>query len=231
MTPLKIDIGCGYAKRPGFVGVDKDAVDGVDHVVDVERAPLPFGDRTVDTIFSAHCLEHLAEHALIFHEMSRVAVDGARLEIWTPYGWTDEAFIYTHRTFFNELHYLHPCYMFPEHWRPILGASWQLEEFQFIVADEVLADLRRHHVSLDFALKHLKGIAVEFGVHLRIWHDAPPPLAMPLRTYSRTRDGERIPVAAPSGAVQASRVRQWLRRLRGRPHREWVAALRRTMTH
>jgi predicted SAM-dependent methyltransferase len=86
---LKIDIGCGYAKRDGFLGVDKDAAPGVDHVVDVEREPLPFGDRTVDTIFSSHCFEHLADQALIFHEMSRVAVNGATLEIWTPYAWTD----------------------------------------------------------------------------------------------------------------------------------------------
>jgi predicted SAM-dependent methyltransferase len=97
---LAIDIGCGWAKRPGFVGVDKDAVPEVDHRVDVEREPLPFADRSVGTIFTSHCLEHLADQALIYREMSRVAVNGATLEIWTPYAWTDEAFIYTHRTFF-----------------------------------------------------------------------------------------------------------------------------------
>jgi hypothetical protein len=50
------------------------------------------------TIFTAHCLEHLAGQVLVFHEMSRVAANGAGREIWTPYAWTDEAFIYTHRT-------------------------------------------------------------------------------------------------------------------------------------
>ena len=132
--------------------------------------------------------------------------NGARLEIWTPYAWTDEAFIYTHRTFFNELHYLHPCYMFREHWRPILGADWQLEEVQFVVADEVLADLRRNRTSLEFALKYMKGVAVEFGVHIRIWHDDPPPPTPPLRTHSLTRDGARLPVAKGRGA----RIRKWL---------------------
>ena len=179
---VKIDIGCGQAKRPGFVGIDKVPGDGVDHVVDVEREKLPFADRSVDAIFTAHCFEHLAEHALVFNEIGRVAVDGAHLEIWTPYAWTNEAFIYTHRTFFTELHYLHPCCMFPEHWRPILGASWQLTEFQFIVTDEVLADLRRNRVGIDFALKYLKGVVVEFGVHIRIWHGDPPAAAEPLRT-------------------------------------------------
>jgi predicted SAM-dependent methyltransferase len=202
---MKIDIGCGHAKRAGFVGVDKEASDGVDHVVDVEREPLPFADRSVDSIFSAHCLEHLAEHALVFNEISRVATDGAHLEIWTPYTWTNEAFIYTHRTFFNELHYLHPCYMFPEHWRPILGASWQLEEFQFVIDEAVQADLRRNRVTLDFALKYLKGVAEEFGTRIRIWHSAPPPLRPARRTYSRTRDGARFPVSA----APTSRLRRW----------------------
>jgi hypothetical protein len=202
---MKIDIGCGHAKRAGFVGIDKEGSDGVDHVVDVEREPLPFADRSVDSIFSAHCLEHLAEHALVFNEISRVAIDGASLEIWTPYAWTNEAFIYTHRTFFNELHYLHPCYMFPEHWRPILGASWQLEEFQFVIDEAVQADLRRNRVSLDFALKYLKGVAEEFGTRIRIWHSAPPPLQPARRTYSGTREGERFPVSA----APTSRLGRW----------------------
>lgn len=192
---LAIDIGCGWAKRPGFIGVDKDAVPDVEHRVDVEREPLPFADRSIGTIFTSHCLEHLADQALIFHEMSRVAANGATLEIWTPYAWTDEAFIYTHRTFFTELHYLHPCVMFPDHWKDILGATWQVREFQFVVSEETLGDLARNGISLDFALKYLKGVAVEFGTHLTIWHEPPPgEMPAPRRTFSITRDGERRPI-------------------------------------
>jgi hypothetical protein len=214
---IRIDIGCGYAKRAGHVGVDKDAVPGVDHVVDVEHAPLPFTDRSVEAIFSSHCLEHLADQALIFHEMSRVAQNGAALEIWTPYAWTDEAFIYTHRTFFTELHYLHPCVMFPDHWKDILGATWQLREFQFVVSEEVQADLARNGVDLDFALKYLKGVAVEFGTHLTIWHEDPPAATPPLRTWSSTRDGTRHPIE-PARRVEPAEVGSrglggWVRRL------------------
>jgi len=211
---VRIDLGCGGAKRAGHVGVDKVAGEDVDHVVDVEREPLPFADRSVDAIFSAHCFEHIAEHALVFNEISRVARDGATLEIWTPYAWTDEAFIYTHRTFFTELHYLHPCVMFPEHWRPILGAAWQLVEVQFVVGDDVRRDLARYDVGLDFALKYLKGVAVEFGVHIRIWHGEAPAAAPPLRTWSPTRDGVRTPIADDAGS-RDSRVARWFRRARG----------------
>ncbi len=222
---LKIDIGCGYAKRAGYIGVDKDAVPGVEHRVDVEREPMPFADRSVGTLFTSHCLEHLGSQALIFHEMSRVAANGATLEIWTPYAWTDEAFIYTHQTFFTELHYLHPCVMFPDHWKDILGATWQLREFQFVVNETVQADLARNGVSLDFALKYLKGVAVEFGTHLTIWHEQPPSFGTPLRTWSTTRDGVRRPiepdeqVTRPAPVSASSRgVAGWLGRL-GRKRR------------
>ncbi len=64
--------------------------------------------------------------------------------------------------------------MFPDHWKDILGATWQLREFQFVVNEAVQADLARNGVSLDFALEYLKGVAVEFGTHLTIWHDGGP---------------------------------------------------------
>jgi len=222
---LKIDIGCGWAKRDGFIGVDKDDVPGVEHRVDVEKDPLPFADRSVGTIFTSHCLEHLASQALVFHEMSRVAANGAELEIWTPYAWTDEAFIYTHQTFFTELHYLHPCVMFPDHWKDILGATWQLREFQFVVNETVQADLARNGVSLDFALKYLKGVAVEFGTHVTIWHDDAPAPSEPRRTFSTTRDGPRHPIEPDAAghrqapvAASSRGVAGWLRRL-GRSNR------------
>ncbi len=226
VKPLAIDIGCGWAKRPGFIGVDKDAVPDVEHRVDVEREPLPFADRSVGTIFTSHCLEHLADQALIFREMSRVAVNGAGLEIWTPYAWTDEAFIYTHRTFFTELHYLHPCVMFPDHWKDILGATWQLREFQFVVSETTLGDLGRNGVSLDFALKYLKGVAVEFGTHLTIWHEPPagemPP---PRRTFSTTREGARHAIAPDAKVTRPAPVSASARGVPG-----WLARLGRRRT-
>lgn len=194
---LKIDIGCGSSKRAGFLGVDRSPGAGIDHVIDIERDPLPFADKSVGEIYSSHCFEHLSDQSTIFREISRVAKNGAKLEIWTPYAWTDEAFIYTHKTFFTELHYLHPCYLFPDHWEQVLGARWRLSEIQFVVSPSVLQDLRRQRVDIDFALKYLKGVATEFGAHLNIWHDDPPPATAPSRTYSFSREGERytLPVS------------------------------------
>jgi hypothetical protein len=211
-APLAIDIGCGASKRAGCIGVDKEPGAGVDHVVDVERDPLPFGDRTVGAIFTAHCFEHLADQALIYREISRVAVNGATLEIWTPYAWTNEAFIYTHKTFFNEAHYLHPCYLYPEHWQDILQARWQCTEFQFVIERTAMADLERQGIGLDFALKYLKGVAVEFGTHIRVWHEGAPAPTPPARTWSFERDGPRTPLVPARPAGFLARVRRSLGR-------------------
>jgi len=202
---LRIDIGCGASKREGYVGVDREAGTGVDHVVDFERDRLPFADRSVAAIFSSHCLEHLSSQALVFHEISRVAANGASLEIWTPYTWSDEAFLYTHRTFFNELHFLHPCHLFPEHYDAILGARWQLREIQFVVSPETVEELRANGFGLDFALRYLKGVAREFGVHITIWHADAPATAPPLRTWSYDRDGTRHELGGADGAERPAR--------------------------
>jgi predicted SAM-dependent methyltransferase len=196
---LRIDIGCGGARREGYVGVDREPGPCVDHVLDFERDALPFPDRSVEAIFSSHCLEHLSSQALVFREMSRVAQNGAPLEIWTPYTWSDEAFLYTHRTFFNELHFLHPCHLFPEHYDAILGARWQLREIQFVVPPETVVELRANGFGLDFALRYLKGVAREFGVHITIWHEPAPPPAPPRRTWSHEREGTRLPLEHETG--------------------------------
>ena len=202
---LRLDIGCGGAKREGYTGVDREPGPHVEHIVDFERDPLPFPDRSVAAIFSSHCLEHLSSQALIFREISRVARNGAPLEIWTPYTWSDEAFLYTHRTFFNELHFLHPCHSFPDHYDAILGARWQLREIQFVVAPETEAEIRAAGFRLDFALRYWKGVAREFGVHITIWHEgAPAPPSPPLRSWSHDREGPKHPLAGAPGVPGAA---------------------------
>ena len=97
--------------------------------------------------------------------------------------------------------------------------------FRSVVNETVQADLARNDVSLDFALKYLRGVAVEFGTHITIWHEDAPAPSEPRRTFSTTRDGPRRPIE-PDGAgprqapvAAASRgVAGWLHRL-ARPAR------------
>ena len=82
--PLRIDIGCGKNKKPGFIGVDALKMDGVDVVWDIAQritvpghldpvtgkdlipsyqgspfAKWPWEDSSVDEAHCSHVLEHL----------------------------------------------------------------------------------------------------------------------------------------------------------------------------
>jgi len=55
-TALKLNVGSGKAKLPGWVNIDIEA--GADVVVDVKRG-LPFYNNSVDFVYCEHLLEHL----------------------------------------------------------------------------------------------------------------------------------------------------------------------------
>lgn len=82
---MKLDIGCGKQKRPGFIGVDLVEGEEVDYVVDV-RNGLPFLDGEVEEIFTSHFLEHLtgSETQKLLKECYRVLKESGTMEIIVP---------------------------------------------------------------------------------------------------------------------------------------------------
>lgn len=93
-APIRIDLGCGPNKREGFLGVDRIAFDGVDHVCAIGNEPLPFDDGTVDEVFASHFIEHLdaAERVRLFNELYRVMRVGAQATIVTPHWASNRAY-------------------------------------------------------------------------------------------------------------------------------------------
>jgi len=75
---LKLDIGCGKNKKPGYIGIDQYKMDGVDIILDVGKDKLPFEDGTVVEIHSSHFLEHLTskERCHFLNEAHRVLKKG-----------------------------------------------------------------------------------------------------------------------------------------------------------
>src|SRR6478672_1639625 len=106
--PVQIDLGCGNAKKEGYIGLD---------YVEMEQ---------VDPVFSAHFLEHIEEPNHVFSEIGRIAKDGARIEFWTPYAFTNEAFLYGHLHFLTEEMWMHFCYSHRDVFLGMLGGRWQL---------------------------------------------------------------------------------------------------------
>lgn len=194
MNNFKIDLGCGSCKKKGTIGVDIEPYAGVDYVLDLQNEALPFPDRSVNYVHSSHFLEHIENPAPVFRELGRVCQDGAELEFWTPYGWSNPAFVLGHKIFFNEDHYLHICVSHRDYWKEVIKATWILKEFIYIVEPQVLTELYSNKISLDLALKYYKGVVKEFGVSIEVRHDYDGDVCQPQRTFAVERYGQRYPV-------------------------------------
>lgn len=57
---IRLDIGCGENKMPGFVGIDYRPLDTVDIVHDVMRFPWPLPNECVTVAVASHLVEHLS---------------------------------------------------------------------------------------------------------------------------------------------------------------------------
>lgn len=91
---MKLNLGCGYNKYPGYVNVDSDPKCSPDIVANLEE-PLPFGDSTVSEIILYHVLEHLGQdtqtYFRIWQEFYRVLKPGGEIRITVPH-WNHENF-------------------------------------------------------------------------------------------------------------------------------------------
>ena len=97
----RIDLGCGDKKREGFYGIDIYDGPAVDRVMNIEAERLPFEDGSIEYVFSSHMFEHLTYFPFVLQEIFRVCKDGAVVEVWTPYGKSNDAFVIGHNLFLN----------------------------------------------------------------------------------------------------------------------------------
>lgn len=197
---LNIDLGCGGAKREGFIGLDCASAPGVDFVLDLTKDRLPFADGTVDHVFSAHFLEHIPAPDHVFKEIARVCRDGAKIEFWTPYAYSDAAFLYGHLVFLCELQwYYFCCAEFNRDYHlDILGGRWLLRNIHYVVPQHVQQELVDNRFSIDFAIRYFKSVVQEFGVEIEFRRELSVPAVIPRRTYAKTRYGERLSLPALS---------------------------------
>ena len=170
-TPSQIELGCGSNKRTGFYGIDIAPGPQVDLVMDFERQPLPFPDASVDYIYSSHAFEHLeapGSPIQTLREMVRVCRDGATVEIWTPYGKSNDALLLGHRNFYTETHWQHIVYLYDSFYLGEDPGRFVWEKTQYVLWPSIVEQLGRLGVSLEFALDHMFNVAMEFGVFLRV---------------------------------------------------------------
>jgi predicted SAM-dependent methyltransferase len=107
---LRIDLGCGYVKPAGFIGVDSFAGAGAqvensdnapDIVMDINGGPLPFSDNSCVEVRASHFLEHCnVDHVL--GETFRVLRPDGTFIFAVPYANSAEGMYPGHDVFFTE---------------------------------------------------------------------------------------------------------------------------------
>jgi predicted SAM-dependent methyltransferase len=113
---LKLHLGCGPIRLPGWVNIDIDSPDA-DLNMDL-RAALPFAEGQVDFIFSEHFIEHITrdEGLALLKECRRVLSGSGTLRISTPdLHYLTERYLAKDITAWHGLwHPLTPCQMMNE---------------------------------------------------------------------------------------------------------------------
>ncbi|MBF0170343.1 MAG: class I SAM-dependent methyltransferase [Nitrospinae bacterium] len=102
MTGRTLDLGCGSAKTPGALGVDRWPAPGVDLLADMASGYLPFADETLDAVVMNDALEHVSDPPRLVGEIARILVPGGTLAVRVPHytsihAWSD----FTHKSFFS----------------------------------------------------------------------------------------------------------------------------------
>jgi len=99
---IAFDLGCGPAKKQGYIGVDRLMLPGVDFAADMEMG-LPFiPDNSADEIYTSNFLEHIGNLELILKECHRILKPDGVLQIYVPH-FSNPWFYsdYTHKRFFG----------------------------------------------------------------------------------------------------------------------------------
>jgi predicted SAM-dependent methyltransferase len=93
---MKLNLGCGFNKKPGYVNVDKFGSCQPDLVTDLEVLPWAFKDGEVDEVLFNHSLEHMGQDTNTFlgimTELYRVCKAGATIQINVPHPRHDDFF-------------------------------------------------------------------------------------------------------------------------------------------
>lgn len=86
---MRLNLGCGFDKRAGFINVDKQAACDPDEIVDLEQLPWPWPDSAAKVVVLRHALEHLGAstdgYLGIVAELWRICRDGAVVTITVPH--------------------------------------------------------------------------------------------------------------------------------------------------
>jgi SAM-dependent methyltransferase len=166
---LRIDLGSGYAKPEGFIGLDNlegvrtqipDEENAPDILCDLNHDPFPFPDESVQEVRSSHFMEHsILDH--VIDESHRVLVPGGIKLFAVPYANSAEGMypghliFLTERWFYMNMNFQTKFEILEERYLP--SESW-----------ETLPAIVRRTVPFDRARKHLFNVCQQMTIVARV---------------------------------------------------------------
>ena len=154
---LWLNLGCSDNIREGFVNVDlRTSIDPSDLYLgwNLEVAPWPWKDSSVDYILAADIIEHLKDHCLTMNEMWRVLKPGGIVEIYVPTTEGRGAFQDpNHKSFWNRNSFFY--YEHGNAHRERFGDSYGVKA-RFEIISEDTENLQDHVVKLHIILRAVK---------------------------------------------------------------------------
>jgi predicted SAM-dependent methyltransferase len=142
---IKLNLGCGADRRPGFIGVDLFDGPQVDQIHDLDHGPWPWDDASAEHILARHIFEHVSDPVLFMAESWRVLRPGGMLEVATPHWKSRDAYTDpTHRRFPTEHtfdYWVPGTFLRQHHGAAYTGVTFQYACQPSIVAGQLLVNL------------------------------------------------------------------------------------------
>lgn len=100
--PYRLNLGCGWDHRDGYIDVDVDPVFEPDLVLDLSQRPWPLPDRCAEEVIMRNVLEHMDDPVAVAREIHRILVPGGRWVVRVPHKDSRQAVgDWTHKTFWT----------------------------------------------------------------------------------------------------------------------------------
>src|SRR5258708_10402754 len=156
-TEIKLDLGCGNDKKPGFIGIDKYMEPGVTDVIvdlDAPGMTLPYSDDSVTEIRAEQFLEHIHNLFPLMNECHRVLKKDGIFEIIVPlFPSRSSMDDHTHVRFFTKSTFHYFTKNPPGNYKnPDLKGTWRvlLNDWSPLVHEEgdriIYSDMRELHI-------------------------------------------------------------------------------------
>ena len=155
--PINLELGCGYKKQPGFIGLDNDPDTNPDILWDLEKEGyIPLPDNSVKNIYAMYLFEHIANPLPIMAEVYRICIPNAVVQITVPYWGCESAF----RDPTHKKYYSHRSWEYFDSRQTQVPSYGYNAKFDLIQVSEVLTPegQKLSGSELEFAKKHYVNI-------------------------------------------------------------------------